>query len=80
MSVHPWHDVMLPADPRVWFPVFIEIPKGSKVRPSRPPVRPFQEAILAHRCKPSHRRGKNVARLLTRLWWSFVKKRFLQMG
>jgi inorganic pyrophosphatase len=32
MSVHPWHDVPLPADPSAWFPVYIEIPKGSKVK------------------------------------------------
>ena len=32
MSLHPWHDVALPADPQKWFPVYIEIPKGSKVK------------------------------------------------
>jgi inorganic pyrophosphatase len=32
MSVHPWHDVPLPEDPSLWFPVFIEIPKGAKVK------------------------------------------------
>lgn len=32
MSVHPWHDIPLPSDPSAWFPVFIEIPKGSKVK------------------------------------------------
>jgi inorganic pyrophosphatase len=32
MSAHPWHDVPLPADPTAWFPVYIEIPKGSKVK------------------------------------------------
>ena len=32
MSVHPWHDVPLPSDPSEWFPVYIEIPKGSKVK------------------------------------------------
>jgi inorganic pyrophosphatase len=32
MSVHPWHDIPLPDDPRNWFPAFIEIPKGSKVK------------------------------------------------
>lgn len=32
MSAHPWHDVSLPADPAIWFPAFIEIPKGSKVK------------------------------------------------
>jgi inorganic pyrophosphatase len=32
MSAHPWHDVRLPDDPAKWFPVFIEIPKGSKVK------------------------------------------------
>jgi inorganic pyrophosphatase len=32
MSTHPWHDIPLPPDPAVWFPVFIEIPKGAKVK------------------------------------------------
>jgi inorganic pyrophosphatase len=32
MSVHPWHDVPLPEDPDVWFPVYVEIPKGAKVK------------------------------------------------
>lgn len=32
MRAHPWHDVPLSKDPAVWFPVFIEIPKGSKVK------------------------------------------------
>ncbi len=32
MSAHPWYDVPLPADPTIWFPVFIEIPKGAKVK------------------------------------------------
>src|SRR5262245_13677239 len=32
MSVHPWHDVPLPDDPTAWFPAFIEIPEGSKVK------------------------------------------------
>ena len=32
MAAHPWHDVPLPADPVEWFPAFIEIPKGSKVK------------------------------------------------
>src|ERR1041384_1350309 len=32
MSSHPWHDAPLPADLGDWFPVFIEIPKGSKVK------------------------------------------------
>jgi inorganic pyrophosphatase len=32
MSVHPWHDVALPADPTGWFPAYIEIPRGSKVK------------------------------------------------
>ena len=31
MRVHPWHDVPLSKDPSDWFPVLIEIPKGSKV-------------------------------------------------
>ena len=29
---HPWHDVRLPDDVEAWFPVFIEIPMGSKVK------------------------------------------------
>src|SRR5207248_9881898 len=32
MSVHPWHDVPLSEDPTAWFPVFIEIPKNSRVK------------------------------------------------
>ncbi len=32
MSAHPWHDVALPNDLAAWFPVFVEIPKGSKVK------------------------------------------------
>ncbi len=32
MSAHPWHDVPLPKDVAAWFPAFIEIPKGSKVK------------------------------------------------
>jgi inorganic pyrophosphatase len=32
MSAHPWHDVPLPEDVASWFPAFIEIPKGSKVK------------------------------------------------
>jgi len=32
MISHPWHDVPLSKDPAVWFPVFIEIPKGSRVK------------------------------------------------
>jgi inorganic pyrophosphatase len=32
MSVHPWHDVPLSDDPAAWFPAFIEIPMGSKVK------------------------------------------------
>jgi inorganic pyrophosphatase len=32
MSAHPWHDVPLPEDVADWFPVFIEIPRGSKVK------------------------------------------------
>jgi inorganic pyrophosphatase len=32
MSAHPWHDVPLPDDVAPWFPAFIEIPKGSKVK------------------------------------------------
>src|SRR5256885_16602904 len=29
---HPWHDVRLPDNADDWFPVFIEIPMGSKVK------------------------------------------------
>ena len=32
MSAHPWHDVPLPVDVAEWFPAFIEIPKGSRVK------------------------------------------------
>jgi inorganic pyrophosphatase len=32
MSVHPWHDVPLPEDVADWFPAYIEIPIGSKVK------------------------------------------------
>lgn len=32
MSAHPWHDVPLPDDLAAWFPAFIEIPQGSKVK------------------------------------------------
>jgi inorganic pyrophosphatase len=32
MSAHPWHDIPLPEDLAEWFPAFIEIPKGSKVK------------------------------------------------
>src|SRR3954452_12558708 len=32
MSVHPWHDVPLNEDPTLWFPAYIEIPKGSRVK------------------------------------------------
>jgi inorganic pyrophosphatase len=32
MSAHPWHDIPLPPNPADWFPVYIEIPKGSKVK------------------------------------------------
>ena len=32
MSAHPWHDVPLPDDLADWFPVFVEIPAGSKVK------------------------------------------------
>lgn len=32
MPAHPWHDVRLPEDPTPWFPVYIEIPIGSKVK------------------------------------------------
>ena len=32
MIAHPWHDVPLSEDPAAWFPAFIEIPRGSKVK------------------------------------------------
>ncbi|MCS6977575.1 MAG: inorganic diphosphatase [Gemmatales bacterium] len=32
MAVHPWHDVPLSPDIEDWFPAFIEIPKGTKVK------------------------------------------------
>jgi inorganic pyrophosphatase len=32
MIAHPWHDVPLPADPSAWFPAYVEIAKGSKVK------------------------------------------------
>jgi inorganic pyrophosphatase len=32
MSAHPWHDVRLPENLDRWFPAYIEIPKGSKVK------------------------------------------------
>jgi inorganic pyrophosphatase len=30
--MHPWHDIPLPVDCDDWFPVFVEIPKGSNVK------------------------------------------------
>jgi inorganic pyrophosphatase len=32
MDTHPWHDIPLPADIIEWFPVYIEIPRGSNVK------------------------------------------------
>lgn len=32
MRGHPWHDVPLTADPADWFPVFVEINRGSRVK------------------------------------------------
>lgn len=32
MSAHPWHDVPLHHNPLEWFPVYVEIPKGAKVK------------------------------------------------
>jgi inorganic pyrophosphatase len=32
MIAHPWHDIPLSEDPAAWFPAFIEIPRGSKVK------------------------------------------------
>jgi inorganic pyrophosphatase len=30
--MHPWHDIPLPPDCNEWFPVYVEIPKGSNVK------------------------------------------------
>jgi len=32
MSAHPWHEIPLPQDMADWFPAYIEIPRGSKVK------------------------------------------------
>src|SRR3954453_17770508 len=32
MIAHPWHDVPLPNDPTAWFPAYVEIPQGSKIK------------------------------------------------
>jgi inorganic pyrophosphatase len=32
MSAHPWHDIPLPDDVTTWFPVYIEIPIGTRVK------------------------------------------------
>jgi inorganic pyrophosphatase len=32
MNIHPWHDVPLSSDCDDWFPVYIEIPKGSNLK------------------------------------------------
>lgn len=32
MSAHPWHDIPLPSVLTEWFPAYIEIPKGSRVK------------------------------------------------
>lgn len=32
MPSHPWHDVPLTDDLAAWFPAFIEIPQGSKIK------------------------------------------------
>src|SRR5438477_4500456 len=32
MAVHPWHDIVLPSNLAEWFPAYIEIPKGSRVK------------------------------------------------
>src|SRR5437016_2811740 len=32
MAAHPWHEIPLPDDVTDWFPAFIEIPKGSKIK------------------------------------------------
>jgi inorganic pyrophosphatase len=32
MTLNPWHDIPSPHNPADWFPVFVEIPKGSNVK------------------------------------------------
>jgi len=32
MLAHPWHGVPLPDNPSEWYPAFIEIPAGSKIK------------------------------------------------
>jgi inorganic pyrophosphatase len=32
MNTHPWHDIPLPSDIVEWFPVYVEIPRGSNVK------------------------------------------------
>ena len=32
MNTHPWHDIPVPADIAEWFPVYVEIPRGSNVK------------------------------------------------
>ena len=32
MNAHPWHDIPLPETIEDWFPVYIEIPRGSNVK------------------------------------------------
>lgn len=32
MIAHPWHEIELTADPNDWFWVYVEIPRGSKVK------------------------------------------------
>ncbi len=32
MNTHPWHDIPLPSDIVDWFPVYVEIPRGSNVK------------------------------------------------
>ncbi len=32
MNTHPWHDIPLPSDILDWFPVYVEIPRGSNVK------------------------------------------------
>src|SRR5580700_5974870 len=32
MNTHPWHDIPVPADVADWFPVYVEIPRGSNVK------------------------------------------------
>lgn len=37
---HPWHDIEVPEPVEKYFPAFIEIPKGSKVKYELPKHQP----------------------------------------